>query len=131
MEYISKSPTETVEIAKEYAKTLSKGDVVLLDGDLGAGKTEFTKGIAKHFSLDGVTSPTYAYLNIYGDFIYHFDFYRLSSAEDAEILGLADYFGGDNICIAEWGENVKEIIPENAKRVKIEKTGETERKITL
>ena len=61
----------------------------------------------------------------------YFDFYRLSSAEDAETLGLADYFGGDNISIVEWGENVKEIIPENAKTVNIEKTGETERKIIL
>ena len=131
MEYISKSPTETVKIAEDYAKTLKRGDTVLLSGDLGAGKTEFTKGIAKYFSLSGVTSPTYAYLNIYGDFIYHFDFYRLSSSEDAEMLGLSDYFGGDNICIVEWGENVKEIIPERAKTVKIEKISETERRITL
>lgn len=131
MEYISKSATETEKIAFEFAKTLKKGDTVLLSGDLGAGKTEFTKGICKFFNITNVTSPTYAYLNVYGDFIYHFDFYRLSSEEDAEMLGLADYFSGDNISIVEWGENVKGILPDGAKTVKIEKTGETERKITL
>ena len=131
MEYISKSAKETEKIAFEFAKTLKKGDTVLLSGDLGAGKTEFTKGICKFFNITNVTSPTYAYLNVYGDFIYHFDFYRLSSEEDAETLGLADYFSGDNISIVEWGENVRGILPDGAKTVKIEKTGETERKITL
>ena len=71
MEYISSSEKQTQEIAFEYAKTLVKGDVVLLSGDLGAGKTAFTKGVAKYFGLEGVTSPTYAYLNVYGDFLYH------------------------------------------------------------
>ena len=131
MEYISKSAKETEKIAFEFAKTLKKGDTVLLSGDLGAGKTEFTKGICKFFNITNVTSPTYAYLNVYGDFIFHFDFYRLSSEEDAETLGLADYFSGDNISIVEWGENVRGILPDGAKTVKIEKTGETERKITL
>ena len=131
MEYISRSEKDTVKIAEEYAKTIKKGDTVLLSGDLGAGKTEFIKGVCKHFNISGVTSPTYAYLNVYGGFIYHFDFYRLSSEEDAELLGLADYFGGENLCLVEWGENVKGILPENAKRVIIEKTNETERKIIL
>ena len=76
---------------------LKKGDVVLLNGDLGAGKTAFTKGVARYFELSGVTSPTYAYLNVYGDLIYHYDCYRLSSGEDAERLGLTDYFNKDNI----------------------------------
>ena len=78
MEFISISEQQTQEIALEYAKTLCKGDVVLLSGDLGAGKTAFTKGVCKFFGLEGITSPTYAYLNVYGDFIYHYDCYRLS-----------------------------------------------------
>ena len=98
MELISSSAKQTEQIAFEYAKTLAKGDVVLLSGDLGAGKTAFTKGVARYFGLDGVTSPTYAYLNVYGDFLYHYDCYRLSCGEDAERLGLTDYFNGDNIC---------------------------------
>ena len=70
---ISKTPDDTRRIAFDYAKTLKKGDVVLLSGDLGAGKTEFVKGVAEYFNLGEVTSPTYAYLNNYGDFIYHYD----------------------------------------------------------
>ncbi len=131
MEIISKSALETEQIAFKYAKTLKKGDVVLLNGDLGAGKTAFTKGVAKAFGLDGVTSPTYAYLNIYGDYIYHYDFYRLSSGEDALMLGLTDYFNGENICILEWSQNVQDVLPDNCKVVEIQKIDENTRKITL
>lgn len=131
MEKISKSAKETENIAFEYAKTLSKGDVVVLSGDLGAGKTAFTKGVARYFGLDGVTSPTYAYLNVYGDFIYHYDCYRLSCGEDAERLGLTDYFNGDNICLIEWAENISDAIPERVKTVTIEKIDENSRKIIL
>ena len=131
MEIISNSAKHTEEIACEYAKTLKKGDVVILNGDLGAGKTAFTKGIAKFFNLDGVTSPNYAYLNIYGDYIYHYDFYRLSSGEDAMMLGLTDYFNGDNICILEWAENISDVLPENCKVVDIQKIDENTRKIIL
>ena len=131
MEYISKNEKQTQEIAFEFAKTLTKGDVVILNGDLGAGKTAFTKGIAKYFNLDGVTSPTYAYLNVYGDFLYHYDCYRLSCGEDAERLGLTDYFGGDNVCIIEWAENIEDVLPEKVKKVQIIKTEENARKIIL
>ena len=131
MEIITKSEKETVEVGKKFAQGLKSGDVVLLKGDLGAGKTQFVKGVAKYFNLDGVTSPTYAYLNIYGDYLYHYDCYRLSSGEDAEALGLTDYFGGNNICLIEWSENIKDVLPVNAKEVKIEKIGEDERRITF
>ena len=131
MQFISKNEKETRKIAFEYASTLKKGDVIILSGDLGAGKTAFTKGVAEFFNLDGVTSPTYAYLNVYGDFIYHYDCYRLSCGEDAVALGLTDYFNGDNICLIEWAENIKDVLPENVKEVIIEKIGDKERKITL
>ena len=131
MEFISNSEKQTQEIAFEYAKTLKKGDVVILDGDLGAGKTAFTKGLAKYFNLDGVTSPTYAYLNVYGDFLYHYDCYRLSCGEDAVMLGLTDYFNGDNICVIEWAENISDVLPDNLKRVIIKKIDENSRRITL
>ena len=71
MEIITESEKETRNAAKEYAQTLKTGDVVLLKGALGAGKTEFVKGVAEYFGFTGVTSPTYAYLNVYGDYIYH------------------------------------------------------------
>ena len=131
MEIISKSQKQTEDIAFEYAKTLNKGDVVILSGDLGAGKTAFTKGVARFFGLDGVTSPTYAYLNVYGDLLYHYDCYRLSCGEDAERLGLTDYFGGDNVCLIEWAENISDALPEKVKKVEIIKTSENERKIIL
>ena len=131
MEKISSSVKQTEEIAFEYAKTLNKGDVVILSGDLGAGKTAFTKGVAKYFGLDGVTSPTYAYLNIYGDILYHYDCYRLSCGEDAERLGLTDYFGGDNVCFIEWAENIEDVLPDSVKTVKIEKISPNERRIIL
>ncbi len=131
MQFISKSELETQNIAFEYAKTLKLGDVVVLSGDLGAGKTAFTKGVAKYFNLDGVTSPTYAYLNVYGDKLYHYDCYRLSCGEDAERLGLTDYFGGNNICIIEWAENIEDVLPDEYKTVKIERIDENTRKISL
>lgn len=122
MKYLSKSEKDTFNIAKKYAETLNKGDVVVLCGDLGAGKTSFVKGVAAYFNLEGVTSPTYAYLNVYGDLIYHYDCYRLSCGEDAESLGLTDYFNGDNICLIEWAENIADVLPENVKTVRITKT---------
>ncbi len=131
MEYVSHGQKDTERIAKKFAATLVKGDVVTLKGDLGAGKTAFVKGVAEYFGLSGVTSPTYAYLNVYGDLLYHYDCYRLSSGEDAERLGLTDYFGGDFICLIEWAENIEDALPENVKTVTIEKIGENERKITL
>jgi tRNA threonylcarbamoyladenosine biosynthesis protein TsaE len=131
MELISKSAQDTERIAFEYAKTLKTGDVILLEGDLGAGKTTFVKGLAKYFNLDGITSPTYAYLNVYGEYIYHYDCYRLSCGEEAELLGLTDYFNGENICVIEWAENIKDALPETYKKVVITKLSEKERKIVL
>ena len=130
MKTISSSEKETALIAEKYAKTLRLGDVVLLCGDLGAGKTAFTKGIAKGLGIsEEVTSPTYAYLNVYGDKLYHYDCYRLSCSEDAEALGLTDYFGEDNICVIEWAENIIDAIPKTAKKVTINKIDENKREI--
>ena len=131
MEFISNSEEQTKKIAFEFAKSLVSGDVVVLAGDLGAGKTAFVKGVAEFFKLDGVTSPTYAYLNVYGDFLYHYDCYRLSCGEDAVMLGLTDYFNGDNICVIEWAENISDVLPDNVKKVRIQKIDENSRRITL
>ena len=132
MEIISTSFENTVEIGEKYAKTLNKGDVVVLQGDLGAGKTAFTKGVAKGLNiLDEVTSPTYAYMNDYNGVLYHYDCYRLSSGEDAEALGLTDYFYSDGICLIEWAENISDVLPENVKTVSIYKIDEDKRKIVL
>ena len=132
MEYISKSALDTEKIAIEFARQLNSGDVVVLSGDLGAGKTVFVKGLVKAFNIsDAVTSPTYAYLNVYGDYVYHYDCYRLSSGEDALMLGLTDYFNGNNVCIIEWAENIEDVIPKETKKVTIKKIDESTRKIIL
>ena len=118
-----------MEFAREYAKTLRGGDVVLLHGDMGAGKTIFVKGIALALGIeDEITSPTYAYMNDYGG-LYHYDCYRLSSGAQAEALGLCDYFYAGGICVIEWPQNIADVLPEHCKEVYITKTGENEREI--
>ncbi len=132
MKYLSKSVKDTLKIAESYAKTLKKGDVVLLNGEMGAGKTAFTKGLAKGLNIkDEITSPTYAYMNDYDGVLYHYDCYRLSSGEDAEALGLTDYFYMDGVCVIEWSENIKSVLPDTAKTVEIIKKSENERIIKL
>ena len=132
MKYLSKTPKQTMKIGEEFAKTLTGGDVVLLIGDLGAGKTAFTKGIAKGLNIKKeITSPTYAYMNDYNGVLYHYDCYRLSSGEDAEALGLTDYFYAGGICVIEWSENIKSVLPKNAKSVTINKIDEKTREIII
>lgn len=128
---ISKSERETMEFAKEYAKTLSVGDVVLLEGEMGAGKTVFVKGLAEGLGIDEeITSPTYAYMNDYGGVLYHYDCYRLKSGAQAEALGLCDYFYAGGVCVIEWAQNIADVLPRNCKTVRIVKKGENEREIT-
>ena len=113
---ITKSREETIKFAEEYGKTLRGGDVLLLDGEMGAGKTVFTKGIALALGINAeITSPTYAYLNDYDGKLYHYDCYRLSSGEDAEALGLTEYFYGNGVCVVEWSENIADVLPDNCK----------------
>ncbi|MBQ7373182.1 MAG: tRNA (adenosine(37)-N6)-threonylcarbamoyltransferase complex ATPase subunit type 1 TsaE [Clostridia bacterium] len=132
MEIITKSCEETIKVAFDYAKTLRGGDVVILDGEMGAGKTAFAKGVAKGLGVtDEITSPTYAYMNDYDGVLYHYDCYRLSSGEDAEALGLTDYFYLKGVCLIEWAQNIKDVLPKTLKTVKIEKIDENTRKITL
>ncbi|MDE7082845.1 MAG: tRNA (adenosine(37)-N6)-threonylcarbamoyltransferase complex ATPase subunit type 1 TsaE [Clostridia bacterium] len=128
--FISKSPEETLKFGENYSKNLKQGAVVVLQGDMGAGKTVFCKGVAKGLGIDDeVLSPTYAYMNDYSGKLYHFDCYRLTSGAQAEALGLCDYFYAGGVCLIEWAENVRDVLPQNFKTVKIEKTGEDERKI--
>ena len=128
--FISKSREDTIAFAREYAKTLSVGDVVLLDGDMGAGKTVFTKGIALGLGVEEeVTSPTYAYMNDYDGRLFHYDCYRIESIEQAERLGLADYFDMGGICVIEWSQNIAQLLPPHCKCVTIKKINEDEREI--
>ncbi len=128
--FISRSAEDTLNFAKEYAATLNKGDVVLLNGDMGAGKTVFAKGVALGLGIeDEVTSPTYAYMNDYYGKLYHYDCYRLKSGAQAEGLGLTDYFYGDGVCLIEWSENIADVLPEKTRTVSIKKIDENTREI--
>ena len=128
--FISTSREETEKFAQKFAKTLRAGDVVLLNGDMGAGKTLFSKGVALGLGIEEeVTSPTYAYMNDYDGRLFHYDCYRIESVEQAEQLGLADYFDMGGICLIEWAQNIAPLLPRVVKRVKITKISENEREI--
>ena len=128
--FISKSREETEEFAFRYAKELKAGDTVLLCGDMGAGKTVFAKGVARGLEIEEeVTSPTYAYMNDYDGRLFHYDCYRIETVEQAEQLGLGDYFDMGGICLVEWSQNIAPLLPKRCKRVTISKINENEREL--
>lgn len=128
--FLSESEESTRDFAEKYAATLKPYDVVILDGEMGAGKTAFVKGLAKGLGIkEEVTSPTYAYMNDYDGRLFHYDCYRIESAEQAERMGLADYFDMGGICVIEWAQNIAPLLPENCKRVTIKKLGGNAREI--
>ncbi|MDE6505565.1 MAG: tRNA (adenosine(37)-N6)-threonylcarbamoyltransferase complex ATPase subunit type 1 TsaE [Clostridia bacterium] len=123
--FISRSPEQTIEFGIRYAKNLNKNDVIVLNGEMGAGKTVFSKGVAMGLGItEEVLSPTYAYMNDYNGKLFHFDCYRLKNGGQAEALGLCDYFYAGGVCLVEWAENIKEVLPANRKTVTIRKTAE-------
>ena len=134
MEFITHSPKETEQLGQKLGQTLPAGTVIAYRGDLGAGKTAFTRGLARGLGItDPVTSPTYTIVNEYlsGRLpLFHFDMYRLHSADDLFDIGWDDYLERGGICAVEWSENVSDAM-EGALTVRIEKTGETSRAITL
>lgn len=134
MEFITHSPEETEKIGAKLAEQLNPGAVLAYRGDLGAGKTAFTRGLARGLGiLDPVTSPTYTIVNEYlGGRIplFHFDMYRLSCADDLFDIGWEDYLERGGVCAVEWSENVADAM-ESPITVTIEKLGEESRKITI
>ena len=141
-EYISRSPEETARIANEIACGLRSGDIILYEGDMGAGKTTLTKGIAAALGItDPVTSPTFALVNEYPQGrlpLFHFDLYRIDSYDDLYAVGFFDYLDRDGIIAAEWSENIpgleQELARDDSHRViniRIEKSGENERRILV
>ena len=134
MEFITNSPAETEKIGAALGAILPAGSILAYRGDLGAGKTAFTRGLAKGLGCtDTVTSPTYTIVNEYlsGRLpLFHFDMYRLHSAEDLWDIGWEDYLDRGGICAVEWSENVAEAL-EGATIITIEKLGDESRRITI
>ncbi|MBR0513144.1 MAG: tRNA (adenosine(37)-N6)-threonylcarbamoyltransferase complex ATPase subunit type 1 TsaE [Clostridia bacterium] len=135
MMIITKSAGETRALGERIAGQLQPGDVLLLEGDLGAGKSELTRGIARGLGVtETVTSPSFTILNVYESGrcpLYHFDWYRLESADELYELGMDEYLGGDGIAVIEWPGQCPDAVPENAMRIRLEAAGENERKIDI
>ena len=134
MEFITKSPSETEALGAALGNILPAGTIIAYLGDLGAGKTAFTRGLARGLGCtDMVTSPTYTIVNEYlsGRIpLFHFDMYRLGSSDDLWDIGWEDYLERGGVCAVEWSENVDDAM-EDAIWVTIEKTGEESRRITI
>ena len=128
---------QTKDLANAFAKVLKPPMVVLLTGDLGAGKTTFVKDVVSALGCDDlVTSPTFTLLNTYNAKfpVYHFDMYRLSSAEEAMNVGFEEYFDKntlDGVCFVEWPENVEGLINDVDYVIEIEKNGDLRRTVTI
>ncbi len=139
MELVSHSPEDTARFAEDIAGRLAAGDILLYRGDMGAGKTTFTKGLAAALDVtDVVTSPTFAIVNEYnGKFpLFHFDLYRIDNFDDLYAMGFFDYLGRNGIIAAEWSENIPGLEQELSRDGRVitivfEITGENDRKITV
>jgi len=133
--FISKSPDETEKIAEKLAEKLEGSEVIAFRGDLGAGKTCFTRGLARGLGFSGnVNSPTFALINEYfgGRLpLCHFDMYRISSWDELYSSGYFEYLDSGAVVAAEWSENIENALPDNTIYVEIEKLGESERKIKI
>ena len=140
MNYTTATPEQTFELAAKLADELSDGDVICLNGDLGAGKTAFTKGLAHGLGVtETITSPTFTIVNEYHSGripLYHFDVYRLNSPSELEDTAFFDYFSGTGVVVIEWAAQVEEVlgglIP-SGKRIDINiiTSGEQSRQITI
>lgn len=131
-EFISTSPKETEQLATKLASFLKKGDLLTLEGDLGAGKTSFSKGLAKGLGIkETVNSPTFTIIKEYKGKLpfYHMDAYRLE--DGSEDLGLEEYFEGDGVTVVEWASMIEDQLPHQRLDITIQYTGETSRLFTF
>ena len=134
MEFITTTPEQTEAVGAALASCLRPGDVIAYVGGLGAGKTAFTRGLARGLGItESVTSPTYTIVNEYlsGSMpLFHFDMYRLGCADDLFDIGWDDYLERGGVCAVEWSENVRDAM-ENAIWVRIERMDDQTRRITI
>ena len=123
--YESFSEEMTFNIGKELGKKADKGEIICLEGDLGVGKTVFTKGFAEGLDIeDNVDSPTFTIVQEYLEGripLYHFDVYRIGDISEMDEIGYEDYFFGEGVCLIEWASRIEELLPESAVHIKIEK----------
>lgn len=136
MEYRTGSPAETEALGERLAQNLRPGTVLAYTGDLGAGKTAFTRGLARGLGITArVTSPTFTIVNEYEGGrmpLFHFDLYRLSGSEELYDIGWEDYLARDGLLAVEWSENVEDALEQDCVRVDIRRLdGENERSITI
>jgi len=136
MKVVSKSAEETMEIGAKFAKTLKKGDCVALIGDLGAGKTVFTKGVAKGLGVRNaryVNSPTFVIIKEYEGRLplYHFDLYRLDGHSGFDDMNYEEYFYGDGVAVIEWADKIRDVLPPRYIEVKLMVTEENKRTIII
>jgi len=135
-EYVTKSPQETFLLGKSIGADLPKGAVLAFFGDLGAGKTQFIKGVVEAATAPqnhNVTSPTFVYLNIYdgATTVHHFDLYRLEDPEQFLTMGFDEYLDDEAITCIEWAENIESIIPPDAWQITLEHLEKESRKVTV
>ena len=134
-EFNSNSEKETLEFASNFAKTLKEGDIILLDGDLGAGKTVFTKGVVSALSNGKVVavSPTFVIVNVYDTTpnVYHFDLYRIADVSELDAIGAEEYFYSNGISIVEWPDRAEGMFPNSAIKVFIKKIDNEKRLIRI
>ena len=125
--YISKSEEDTINFAKNFAKNLKIGDIIVLSGELGSGKTKFVQGILENFGMaNEISSPTFTIVNEYNSptiNIYHFDVYRLEDADEFYAIGGDEYFS-KGICIIEWGEMIEDILPKPYTKITFSKNND-------
>ena len=123
--YESFSEEMTFEIGKKLGEKADKGEIICLEGDLGVGKTVFTKGFAEGLNIEeNIDSPTFTIVQEYTEGrlpLYHFDVYRIGDISEMDEIGYEDYFFGEGVCLIEWASRIKELIPESANRITIEK----------
>ena len=129
----TRSAAETRALGAKLAQFLRPGDVVLLEGDMGAGKSEFARGVARGLGVSGpVPSPSFTILNVYDEGrlpLYHFDWYRVEDAQEIREMGMDEQLGGDGVALIEWSQRAAEILPETYLRVVIRPIDEETREI--
>jgi len=126
---------DTQALGRSLAKTLRAGDVILLSGRMGAGKSEFARGVARGLGIESaVPSPSFTILNVYDEGtlpLYHFDWYRIGDESELTDMGLEEYIGGDGVCLIEWHERAEDLLPETALEVLLSPQEDASRLISL